>query len=61
MHAARQLADLTVMQSVKIAASNRACLRCNCSMLLQASAPADLSFWSLLIFRYPDGMHQLLS
>ncbi len=57
MHAARHLVDLTVMQSVKIAATDKVYLRCDFSMLLQASAPADLAFCSLLIFRCPDGMH----
>ncbi len=61
MHAAHQLVDLTVMQSVKIAATNNTYLCCDFSMLLQVSAPADPAFCSLLIFGCPDGMHDLLS
>ncbi len=61
MHAARQPVDLTVMHSVNIAATNRTYLRYDSSTLLQASAPADPAFCSLLIFRCPDGMHDLLS
>lgn len=61
MHAARQLVDLTAMQSVKIATTNKTYLRCDFNMLLQVSAPADAAFCSPLIFRCPDGMHHLLS
>ncbi len=61
MHAARRLVDLTIMQSVEIAATDKVCLPCDLSMLLQASAPAELTFCSLLIFRCPDGKHQLFS